>query len=174
MRVTRAIAALTGACIILAACGYFAGRGLGGRFMEVLLLDQARFPLLLSRPVNRFYDVHALIHSGNPYSRLGGYYGLADNGMINLEFLAERFRLEKEPAVRGAIAWIAAGSGDTDGVLRLYASVFPESSHQEKRRILELMRRVSNDYYLKFIKENRVGAGLLPYEGREFDSDVRF
>jgi hypothetical protein len=156
------------------ACGLCAGRLLGNRFMESIIMEQGRFPLLLSRPVNRFYDIYALIHSENSFSRMSGYYGLADNRMINLEFLSERFRLEREDPLRKTVLWILSYSNDTSGVLKFYLSVYKESGDSVKRRILELMMRVSNDYYIKFVRTNRIDAKLLPKGGREINNDVRF
>jgi len=172
VRVTRYIAAIAGICLLLAGAGFYAGRVLGDRFVEDIVLGEGRLPLLLSRPVNRFYEVYTLIHSENRLSRLAGYYGLADNGIINLEFLAERFRLEQDPPLQAAIVWVAARSGDTDGVLRFYSSVFSDSSDSVKKRILGLMKGLNNDYFMKFIRDNRIDPGAMPEDGREINVDI--
>jgi hypothetical protein len=154
--------------------GFTAGRTLGNRFVENIVLRQARFPLLLSRPVSQFYDIYTLINSNNPYSRLSGYYSLIDNKMINDKFLMERFRREQNDALRGSILWILGNSSDRGGVLRFCASVYEESSDTIKKRILGLMKRVDNDYYLLFIRNNRIDAGFINGEGHEVNYDMRF
>jgi len=59
-------------------------------------------------------------------------------------------------------------------VLRFCASVYEESSDTIKKRILGLMKRVDNDYYLLFIKNNRIDAGFINSEGHEVNDDMRF
>jgi len=153
--------------------GYFTGRLLGNRFVENVVLQQGRFPLLLSRPVNQFYDIYTLINSNNPFSRLSGYYSLVDNKMINEQFLMERFRREQNEALSGSILWILSYSGDNDAVVTFYASVYNNSSDPIKKRILSLMKRVNKDYYMKFIKKNKIDVRLITGEGHEINSDLR-
>ena len=153
--------------------GYFTGRLLGNRFVENVVLQQGRFPLLLSRPVNQFYDIYTLINSNNPFSRLSGYYSLVDNKMINEQFLMERFRREQNEALSGSLLWILSFSRDNDAVVTFYASVYNNSSDSIKKRILSLMKRVNRDYYMKFIKKNNVDTKLITGEGHEINSDLR-
>lgn len=162
------------ACIASLFMGYSAGRLLGSRFVEDILLQQARFPLLFSRPVSQFYDIYTLINSSNPYSRLSGYYSLVDNKMINEQFLMERFRHEQNDALRGSILWILSHSNDREGVVRFYTSVYDESSDNMKKRILGFMKCVDNNYYLKFIKKNKIDDSFMNGEGHEVNSDIRF
>ena len=164
----------TGVFIASLLIGYAAGRMLGNRFVEDVVLQKARFPLLLSRPVSQFYDIYTLINSNNPYSRLSGYYSLVDNKMINEQFLMERFRREQNDALRGSILWILGNSSDRGGVVRFYTSVYDESSDTIKKRILGFMKRVDNDYYMKFIKKNRIDDGFITGEGQEINTDLRF
>jgi hypothetical protein len=154
--------------------GYSAGRMLGNRFVEDIVLQQGRFPLLLSRPVSQFYDIYTLINSNNPFSRLSGYYSLVDNKMINEQFLMERFRREQNEALCGSILWILSNSGDRRGVVRFYASVYNDSSDAIKKRILGLMKRVDRDYYMKFIAKNKIDANLITDEGHEVNDNLRF
>jgi hypothetical protein len=161
-------------CVAAFLMGLFGGRILGNRFVQDIVFQQARFPLLLSRPVSQFYDIYTLINSNNPYSRLSGYYSLVDNKMINEQFLMERFRREQNDALRGSILWILGNSSDRDGIVRFYASVYEESSDTIKKRILGLMERTDIDYYMKFIKKNKIDAGFNTGEGHEVNSDLRF
>lgn len=146
----------------LLAAGFAAGRLLGHRLVEGVILGRQRLPLLLSQPVAQLTDVYALISSGNYFSRLSGYYALRENGMIDHAFLAERFKTEKEPAVKRTIVWALSFSGDTAAVLNFYAAVYPESDDSLKREILKLMKRLDEAYYLDFAARNRVGKTLLP------------
>jgi hypothetical protein len=170
----KIIAVSAGVCMSAFIMGYIAGRVLGNRFVEDIVLQQARFPLLLSRPVSQFYDIYTLINSNNPYSRLSGYYSLVDNKMINEKFLMERFRREHNDALRGAILWILGNSSDRDAVARFCASVYEESSDTLKKRILGLMKLMDNEYYEEFIKTNRIDAGFITGESHDVNGDLRF
>ncbi len=170
----KIIAVSLGAGIAALLIGYYGGRLLGNRFVEDIVLQQSRFPLLLSRPVSQFYDMYTLINSNNPYSRLSGYYSLVDNKMINEQFLMERFSREQNEALKGAILWILGNSSDKDGVVRFYASVYEGSSDTIKRRLLGLMKRMDNEYYMNFIKKNKIDAGFITGEGYELNCDLRF
>jgi hypothetical protein len=171
IKITMALIAVFTTTFLL---GYCAGRLLGNRFVEDIVLKQGRLPLLLSRPVNQFYDIYTLINSNNPFSRLSGYYSLVDNKMINEQFLMERFPREQNEALSGSILWILSYSDDTDAVVTFYASVYNNSSDQIKKRILSLMRRVNKDYYMKFIIKNKIDARLITDEGREINNDLLF
>src|SRR4030067_1437562 len=64
---------------VLLVFGYWSGRVIGTRFLLNLLSSDSLFPLLISRPVDQFYEIALLLNSRNPYSRLSGYYSLLDN-----------------------------------------------------------------------------------------------
>jgi hypothetical protein len=85
----------------------------------------------------------------------------------------ERFPREQNEALSGSILWILSYSGDTDAVVTFYASIYNNSSDPIKKRILGLMKRVNKDYYMKFIKKNKIDARLVPDEGHEINSDLR-
>jgi hypothetical protein len=148
--------------IALLASGLVAGRLLGLRLVESVVLNQNRLPLLLSQPVNQFYNVYSLINSGNMYSRLSGYYGLKDNRMIDEKFLTERFKTEKDPVVRRTLAWVLSFSEDPAPALKFYASIFPESDDSLKKELLRLMKRIDEAYYRDFVVKNRVNKALIP------------
>jgi hypothetical protein len=165
--------AITALFIALALVGFGGGRVIGGWLLEKIVLREYRFPLLLSRPVSQVYDIYTLINSANPYSRLSGYYSLIDNGMIDETFLKDRFRREQDPAIKSAILWVLSFSGDTDSIMKFYASVFSASGDPMKRQILNLTKRLGNDYYLRFININRPDKKLLPVKGRDINSDFQ-
>ncbi|MBN2160861.1 MAG: hypothetical protein JW807_15840 [Spirochaetes bacterium] len=148
--------------VALVAGGLAAGRLLGSRLLESVILSRTRFPLLLSQPVGQLNNVYALINSGNPFSRLSGYYALREKGMIDQKFVAERFKSEQEPAARRTLAWILSFSEDRSAALKFYASIYAESDDSLKKELLRIMKRLDKEYYRDFIEKNRVEKMLIP------------
>ena len=148
---------------VLILMGFIMGRFFGKGFVTNLILKDSMFPLLLSRPVNQFYDMYILINSRNPYSRLSGYYSLIDNKMINNQFLMERYQNEENYVTKRTILWILSFSEDSDSVLKFYASIFDKNDILW-RDVLVFMMRVNREYYTKFIEINKIDRKLLPAE----------
>ncbi len=148
--------------VALALTGYGAGLLLGGRFMESIILREGRFPLLLSRPVNQFYDVYSLINSANPFSRLSGYYSLVDNNMVSEDFIAERYGKERFVVIQRTLLWALSRSRDRKKALKFYASVYPASDDSLKKDILRHMMRLDGSYYHSFILRNKVNPSFIP------------
>jgi hypothetical protein len=146
--------------LVLAAGGFLLGRGAGTRLMEGMLLHEHRFPLLLSRPVYQFYDIHTLLNSNNPFSRLSGYYSLVDANMTDPDFIRERYAREQLPVIRKTLLWVLGFSKDRDAALRCYASLYDSSDDEMKREILAAMKRLGPAFYREFLEKNRVtGSG---------------
>jgi hypothetical protein len=146
---------------VLIITGIIMGRFIGNRFVASMVLKNSTLPLLFTRPVNQFYDMYVLMNSGNPYSRLSGYYSLIDNKMINNEFLMERYQKEENFAIKRTILWILSFSNDSQGVLKFYASIFNENTLMMKD-ILVLMKRINADYYMKFVETRKIDKKLMP------------
>lgn len=147
------------AFILLVSAGFFIGRGAGNRLMEGILLRETRLPLLLSRPVYQFYDIHTLLNSNNPYSRLSGYYSLVDVNMIDPDFIGERYIREQVPVIRRTLVWVLGLSKERKAALRTCASLYDSSDDEMKREILSVMQRLDPSFYGEFIKKNRVPGG---------------
>jgi len=146
---------------VLLVFGYWSGRFIGNRFLLNLISSDSLFPLLISRPVDQFYEIALLLNSRNPYSRLSGYYSLLDNKMINTQFLMERFQKEENYTIKRSILWILSFSDDTGDVLRFYSSIFSRNDPLMKD-ILVLMKRIDRDYFMKFIEKNKIDNTVMP------------
>jgi hypothetical protein len=157
---TAGAAAALSAALLLA--GYGAGLLIGNRFVESVILREGRFPLLLSRPVNQFYDVYSLINSADPFRRLSGYYSLVDNNMVNEQFIADRYGREQIPVVRRTLLWVLSHSKDSGKALKFYASIYNTADNSLKKDILRYMLRLDKKYTEAFIRENRIERALIP------------
>jgi hypothetical protein len=147
-----------GILLIMAAvmtAGFAIGRGVGSWFVEGVLLRQARFPLLLSRPVYQFYDIYTLISSNNPFSRLSGYYSLIDANMIDDEFIRNRYQQEQVPVIKRTLLWILGFSKNKSATLKYYTSLYESGDPETRKDILELMERLDPTYYTDFLKKVR-------------------
>ena len=130
--------------------------------MESILLREGRFPLLLSRPVNQFYDIYNLINSANPFGRLSGYYSLVENNMVNERFIADRYDREQLVVTRRTLLWVLSYAKDKRQALSFYASVYKNSDDSLKSDILRYMKRLDEKFYEGFVKENKVAHALIP------------
>jgi hypothetical protein len=158
----KAAGVIAALCIALLATGYGAGRLIGTRFMESIILKEGRLPLLLSRPVSQFYDVYSLINSNNPFSRLSGYYSLVDNNLVNVQFIADRYGREQFIVIQRTLLWVLSYTKDTGTALKFYASIYNTCDGSLKKDILRYMIRLDKKYYDGFIKANKVDRLLLP------------
>ncbi len=161
LRLKTRAGALCALALVLSG-GFFIGRGAGSRLMEGILLRETRLPLLLSRPVYQFYDIHTLLNSNNPFSRLSGYYSLVDASMIDQNFIRERYAREQVPVIRRTLLWVLARSKDRYAALRSYASLYDSSDDEMKREILVQMKRLDPAFHGEFIKKKRVTGGGRP------------
>ncbi len=159
LKTAGGIAAL---CVALAGIGYGAGLLIGSRFMESIILKEWRFPLLLSRPVNQFYNVYSLINSSNPFSRLSGYYSLVDNNMVNEQFIADRYGREPFIVIQRTLLWVFSHGKDRDKAVKFYTSIYKTSDDSLRKDILRYMKRLDEKYYNGFVKENKVEGALIP------------
>ena len=156
----KAAAGISLAAVLLLAAGFFAGRAAGSWLIKSVLLRESRLPLLLSRPVYQFYDIHTLLNSSDPYSRLSGYYSLVDANMIDEKFIRERYAREQEPVIRRTLLWVMGRSGDRRAALRCYAALYESSDDVMKKEIRALMERLDPAFYREFIKKSPVpGSG---------------
>jgi hypothetical protein len=158
----KAAGVIAALCVALAAIGYGAGRLLGNRFMESIILKEGRFPLLLSRPVNQFYDVYTLINSSNPFSRMSGYYSLVDNNLVNVQFIADRYGREQFVVIHRTLLWVLSYAKDRDKALAFYASVYNTCDDSLKKDILRHMMKIDKKYCNDFIKQNKVERSFIP------------
>lgn len=135
----RAYAVLLAAVALF---GYGAGHVAGNRLVKGVILGESRLPLLVSRPVGQFYDIYQLLNSGNPFSRLCGYYALVDNMMIDESFLIERYGVERFAVTRKTILWALSFSENSRKVAGFYRSIYGESDREIQSEIRGLMKRV--------------------------------
>ncbi len=142
-----------GAILLVAVfLGYAAGRGLGSRLVERVVIGESRFPLLLAKPVGQFIDIYRLLNSDNPFSRLSGYYSLVDNRMIDEDFIIERFRAERLDVTRTTLLWILSFSRDADRVMDFYESIYSDSDVAIQAEIRRHMQRVNAVRYAEFLR----------------------
>lgn len=131
-----------GLFVICALIGLAVGRMTGTHLLEGVVLRESRLPLLVLRPVGQYYDIYRLLNSTNPFSRLSGYYALVENGMIDVNFLIERYRVERFPVIKKALLWALGFSQDRRRVVDFYRSIYGESDGEIQSEIRTLMKRV--------------------------------
>ncbi|HPC40872.1 MAG TPA: hypothetical protein PLM53_06805 [Spirochaetota bacterium] len=158
----KAAGGVAALCVALMLAGYGAGLLIGSRFVESIILREGRFPLLLSRPVNQFYDVYSLINSSNPFRRLSGYYSLVDVNMVNEKFIADRYGREQFIVTQRTLLWVLSHAKDRDRAVKFYASIYKTSDDSLKMDILRYMKRLDKKYFDGFVKENKLTRPVIP------------
>lgn len=56
-------------------------------------------------PSRGFVDIYSLLNSSDDYKRLAGYYAYRDSGLVDLDFLLERYKAEDSDIIKKAIIW---------------------------------------------------------------------
>lgn len=114
-------------CIFIAIsfiAGSAAGKIAGDGILSSVLRGNINFFSFIFSPSQSFIDTYSLLNNSNDYKRLAGYYSYRETGLIDPEFLYERYRIEDSEIIKKTIIWIAEGSFRGEKLVDFYRKIY--------------------------------------------------
>ena len=147
--------------IMITACtGYASGHMIGTELIKRFVTGRSGLLLLLSRPAYESVQSASMLNSDSGLKRISGYYSLFENRNIDAAFLIERYRREGDEYIKRTIIWLLGYSDGSSGVLKFLSREYKAADERFKREILRSMKKLSENYYSEFIKDNNVNKRL--------------
>lgn len=154
-------AALFLCIIVLGVAGYGLGRAGGRGLMMDFLTGGGRIVPLLYRPSFQHFRAAAMLGSEDEMKRLAGYYALLEGDSIDVDFLVERYRMERSVANRRTIVWVIGFSRDVPVAARACAGLYESAPREIRDEILRSLMRLDEGIYREFVS-SRDGGGPEP------------
>jgi hypothetical protein len=147
--------------IMITVCaGYASGHMIGTELIKRFVTGRSGLLLLLSRPAYEFVQSASMLNSDSGFKRISGYYSLFENRNIDAAFLIERYRREGDEYIKRTIIWLLGYSDGNPGVLKFLSQEYKTAGESFKRELLKAMKKLSESYYIEFIKDNNVNNKL--------------
>ena len=119
--------------VFLLALGCAAGKFYGDSILKSSLTGDFSIFAFIFSPSQSFSDTYSLLNSSSDYDRLTGYYAYRESGLIDLDFLFERYKDEDSDIIKKVIIWLAEDFSDKEKLVDFYKklySVSPENIQQ--------------------------------------------
>ncbi len=110
---------------------------------------------MLYRPPFEFIHTANLLSSYDELKRLEGYYSLLDNNAIDEDSLIARYK-DETVFIKPTIIWLLGYSGNKNKVLGFLSEEYNKTDQRVKSEILKTMRRLDEDFYIKFSGINKI------------------
>jgi len=111
------------------------GKMIGDNLISSFLSSKVVTPFFLTKPAFKYIKIYDKLNDKNELNRLTGYYALLDYNIIDLNFLKERFFLEKHLTVKKTILWIMGHSNNKNQLSKVFSSIYKKSDKHIKKEI---------------------------------------
>lgn len=136
--------------------GLLAGLPAGLLFEKSAVNGSFYFPALFFRPSKNFVELLTFLNSDDDLRRLTGYYMYKETGMIDYDFLYERYRYDDIPLIRKTIIWIASEGPDKKKISEFYGKIFEISGPDLQTVITAEVARMGFDVYNEFTGKYKI------------------
>ena len=114
-------------CIIISVLfitGTAAGKYYGDYILTSSLKGEFSLFSFIFSPSQSFTDTYSLLNSSSDYRRLSGYYAYRESGLIDLDFLIERYKSEDSDIIKNVIIWIPEDYYDREKLVDFYKKLY--------------------------------------------------
>ncbi len=111
--------------------------------------------LVLFYPSSNYIDAVKFLNSKNPLTRLSGYYAYAQSGLIDFDYLYNRFIEEDLDVIKNTIVWAASQSSSTDDVIKFYEKIYNSVNKRNRDIILNYIEKKDKEIYNDFIEKKK-------------------
>lgn len=122
--------------IIAAVIGGVSGRICGNYILRSSLKGNISFFTFIFSPSQNFIDTFSLLNDGNDFKRLSGYYAYKESGLVDTDFLYERFKDEDSVIIKKIIIRIAEENIKDEKLVDFYRKLY-EVSPVDIKKILK-------------------------------------
>jgi hypothetical protein len=86
---------------------------------------------------------------------LSGYYAYFQSGLIDFDYLYNRFLEEEQDVIKNTIVWAASQSSSTDDVIIFYDKIYNAVNKRNRNIILNYIEKKDKEIYNDFIKKKQ-------------------
>jgi hypothetical protein len=89
--------------ILLLSIGFLIGNLFLDKINKSIFRKESRLYMLIHTPTGSFFDIYKSLSSDDELTRINGYYGAGEAGLVDSDFLVSRFKKEASQSVRRTI-----------------------------------------------------------------------
>ena len=126
-------------CIILffaLSAGAVAGKISGDYILSSAFRGNISFITFIFSPSQSFIDTYSLLNNSNDYKRLAGYYAYKESGVVDIDFLYERYKSEDSDIIKKVIIWIAEDNYKNEKLVDFYRKIYNISPENIQKILL--------------------------------------
>lgn len=138
------------------AVGFICGIPAGFLFEYSAINGRFYLPALSFRPSQNFAELIRRFNSNDPFYRLTGYYIYRETGLVDLEFLLQRYKYDDTELIRKTIIWIASSERDIKKLTDFYSKIFEISTPQIQHVIILNVKKLGGSIYSDFITKHKI------------------
>lgn len=138
------------------AAGFVCGIPAGLVFEKSAVNGKFYLPALSFRPSQNFAELIRRFNSNDPYYRLTGYYIYRETGLVDLEYLRQRYEYDDTELIRKTIIWIASSERDIKKLSDFYSKIFEISTPEIQHVIILNVKKLGDGIYSDFISKHKI------------------
>jgi len=104
--------------------GFIFGRFTGDYMRHSIIRGNISVLSFAFSPSRDFIDMYSFLNSSDDYKRLAGYYAYRDSGMVDLDFLLERYKAEDSDIIKKVIIWAAEEYSNKQKLVDFYRKIY--------------------------------------------------
>jgi len=131
-------------CILLSiilVIGLAAGKIYGDFILSSSLRGSFSIFTYVFSPSQSFTDTYSLLNNSSDYKRLAGYYAYRDSGLIDLNFLYERYKGEDSDIIKSVIIWVAEDCHDKEKLVDFYKKLYSISPEKIQKNLVSKIEK---------------------------------
>ena len=110
--------------MFLLTIGCVTGKFYGDHILKSSLVGNFSMFAFIFSPAQSFSDTYSLLNSSSDYDRLTGYYAYKESGLIDLDFLFERYQSEDSDIIKKVIIWLTEDYSDKEKLVDFYKKLY--------------------------------------------------
>ncbi len=127
--------------IFITITGVVAGKLTGDYILASALRGNITFLTFIFSPSQSFIETHSLINESDDYKRLAGYYAYKESGLIDPEFLLERYKNEDSDIIKNVIIWIVEENSGKEKLVDFYKKIYNLSPESIKKKLISKIEK---------------------------------
>jgi len=109
------------------------GRIYGNYILTSSLKGNIRLLALIFSPSQSFVDTFSLLNDSSDFKRLTGYYAYKESGLVDLDFLYERYKSEDSDIIKKIIIRTAEENSGGEKLVDFYKKIYDTSPEEIKK-----------------------------------------
>jgi len=127
--------------IFIILSGIVTGKIAGDYILSSALRGNNSFLTYIFSPSQSFAGTYKLLNDSSDYNRLTGYYAYNESGLIDIDFLYERYTMEDSDIIKKVIIWIAEQNNKHENLVDFYRKLYNISPDNIKKILLEKIEK---------------------------------